>query len=265
MKRLVLAALSSLVFLFADARRLNMDVYEPDPSKANGTSVIVCPGGSYYWISRKKEGSEVALRLAEEGYTAYVLKYPHAGTRYFLFKELSFAKRHYPDALDSVVSAYAIIREYAAAKGDDPSRIGLMGFSAGGHLVLEAAEEMPSDSKPAFVAAIYPVITMSDEEIVHKRSRTALLGSRSDDLDLRRKLSVELNVPRDMPVVFLANCVDDKTVDYRNSVLMDKALTEAGVRHEYHQFKTGGHGFGASSEEADWFPLFLSFVRNCVY
>lgn len=76
---------------------------------------------------------------------------------------------------------------------------------------------------------------------------------------------MELDVPRDMPPVFIAACKDDPTVDYRNSVVMDEALSKAGVLHGFELFETGGHGFGLSSPTADWLPFFLDFIGNCVY
>ena len=103
---------------------------------------------------------------------------------------------------------------------------------------------------------------MSDEAIVHERSRKALLGSRRNDPDLRRKLSMELDVPASMPPAFVVSCMDDPTVDYHNSVALDSALTAASIPHEYHQFKKGGHGFGSASKDADWLPLFLEWVKN---
>ena len=102
---------------------------------------------------------------------------------------------------------------------------------------------------PDFVAPIYPVVTMSDNEIVHKRSRRALLGIHRADAELRDRLSLEKNVPQDCCPVFLLNCVDDPVVDYRNSEELDKALSSNGVKHKYIQLKTGGHGFGGCVEK----------------
>ena len=179
---------------------------------------------------------------------------------------LAFPQTHYPKALQDVQNAVISIRSKAGEYGIDTSKIGVMGFSAGGHLALNSAEEHISSggisSRPSFVAAIYPVVTMSDEAIVHERSRKALLGSRRNDPDLRRKLSMELDVPASMPPAFVVSCMDDPTVDYHNSVALDSALTAASIPHEYHQFKKGGHGFGSASKDADWLPLFLAWVKN---
>lgn len=265
MRRIVLTLLAVLMFgLPALARRLT--VFLPEPGRSNGAAVIVCPGGSYYWISRRTEGVDVARRLAKAGFTAFVLHYRHAGTRYFLFGNISIWQNHYPDALNDLQSAVIEVRKNASEYSVDPSKVGVMGFSAGGHLALNACKEVVEEqgisSRPSFVVPVYPVVTMSDEVIVHKRSRKALLGGQRNNQELRHRLSMELDIPPDMPPVFLVNCQDDPTVDCRNSVVMDKALTESGIPHKYVQFPSGGHGFGLSSAQADWFPLFLDWFEE---
>ena len=265
MRRTLMILLAVLLSaLSSQARRLS--VFFPEPDKANGAAVIVCPGGSYYWLSRKIEGTEVAKKLADAGFTAFVLHYRHAGTRYFLFGNMAVPQNHYPKALDDLREAVMEVRRKASEYSVDPSKVGVMGFSAGGHLVLNGGEEVVEDqgisSRPSFIVSVYPVVTMTDEAIVHNRSRKALLGKYRNDPDLKRKLSMELNIPSDMPPVFLVNCIDDPTVDYRNSVVMDNALTKSGIPHQYIQFPIGGHGFGISSPQADWLPLFLDWFED---
>lgn len=263
MKRL--PAILMLLFLWCQASGQKLVPFLPEPERSNGMAVIVCPGGSYYWLSRKTEGADVAEKLREEGYAAFLLNYRHAGTRYFLFRGLAFPQNHYPDALEDLGAAIREVRSKASEYSVDPDRVGALGFSAGGHLALDAGKELDSGSRPSFIAAVYPVVTMTDEEIVHDRSRRALLGRKYGDSTLRRKLSMELDIPADMPPVFLATCKDDAVVDYRNSVVLDQALSEAGVLHVFKLFETGGHGFGLSSQSADWLPFFLDFVGKCVY
>lgn len=265
MRQTALILLTVLMFgLSSHARRLT--IFQPESGKANGSAVIVCPGGSYYWLSKKVEGTEVAQKLAAAGFTAFVLHYRHAGTRYFLFGNMAIPQNHYPDALNDLRDAVMEVRRRASEYSIDPEKIGVMGFSAGGHLVLSSGEEVIDNqgisSCPSFIVSVYPVVTMTDETIVHNRSRKALLGKRHNDPDLRHRLSMELDIPSDMPPVFLVNCVDDPTVNYRNSVVMDKALTESGIPHKYIQFPAGGHGFGASSAQADWFGLFLEWFKD---
>ena len=144
-----------------------------------------------------------------------------------------------------------------------------MGFSAGGHLVMSAAELFDIEDRPAFVAAIYPVVTMT-RDCVHKRSRRGLLGdSQVDNTDLCNLLSLEKHVTSSCPPVFLVNCLDDPTVDYHNSVLLDSALTANHVNHVYLQFASGGHGFGASEtkgtpESRQWKNDFIKWIYNII-
>lgn len=231
-------------------------------------SVIVCPGGSYFWHDINVEGHDVARWLQQNGITAFVLKYRAGGVWAFVSHyRLLWRGHRYPDPQDDLLQALRYVRSHAGKFGIDPTRIGAMGFSAGGHLVMSAAELFPQDERPAFVAPIYPVVTMT-HECVHKRSRRGLLGdSKTRDAALHDTLSLELHVPTDCPPVFLVNCVDDPIVDYRNSVLLDSALTAQGVKHVYLQYRTGGHGFGASdtkgtAECRQWKEKFLEWITT---
>lgn len=231
-------------------------------------SVIVCPGGSYFWHDINVEGHDVARWLQQNGITAFVLKYRAGGVWAFVSHyRLLWRGHRYPDPQDDLLQALRYVRSHAGKFGIDPTRIGAMGFSAGGHLVMSAAELFPQDERPSFIAPIYPVVTMT-HECVHKRSRRGLLGdSKTRDAALRDTLSLELHVPAECPPVFLVNCVDDPIVDYRNSVLLDSALTAQGVKHVYLQYRTGGHGFGASdtkgpAECRPWKEQFLEWITT---
>lgn len=233
-----------------------------------GIAVMVCPGGSYLWHDMHVEGHEVAQWLQRNGISAFVVKYRTAlFPAYHFHYRWIFRGRRYPDPQDDLRQAMRYVKAHAAEYGVDTTRIGTMGFSAGGHLVMSAAELFPPEERPAFVVPIYPVVTMS-KPWVHRRSRRALLGDNRVHIKaMRDSLSLELNVPADCPPVFLANCIDDPVVDYHNSVLLDEALTARHIRHEYHQYKTGGHGFGASdtkgSEECRrWRTQFLQWLQT---
>ena len=235
------------------------------PGSGNA-AVIVCPGGSYLWHDMQSEGRRVAEWLRDNGISAFVLRYRVAGSMAFITRYRYILRgTRYPDALDDLQQALACVRNRAEEWGIDPSRVGAMGFSAGGHLVMSAAELLPAAERPAFVAPIYPVVTMTDE-CVHKRSRRALLGdSRKRNRQLRDSLSLEKHVPADCPPVFLVNCKDDPIVKYRNSELLDSALTAQGVPHLYIQYATGGHGFGANDAKGtpecrQWKGEFLKWM-----
>jgi acetyl esterase/lipase len=232
------------------------------------TAVIICPGGSYFWHDMKNEGQLVAEWLRENGISAFVLKYRTAGTPAFVLRYRHlFRGVRYPDALNDLSQALMIVRSKSKELGIDPRKVGAMGFSAGGHLVMTGAELLPRAERPSFVAAIYPVVTMT-EECVHKRSRRALLGdNKKNNKALKQLLSLEQNVPDDCPPVFLVNCMDDPTVHYHNSELLDSALSHKNIPHTYIQYKTGGHGFGASdvkgtTECRQWKDEFIKWIKT---
>lgn len=249
-------------------RKVELTPYPADQGMATGTAVIVCPGGSYFWHDMDAEGHEVGLWLQRHGISAFVLRYRTAYVPAFVTHyRLLFRGNRYPDPQDDLLQAMKYVKKHAKEYHVDSMRIGVMGFSAGGHLAMSAAELFAKDDRPAFVAAVYPVVTMM-EPYVHKRSRRGLLGdSRTRNKALRDLLSLERHVPDDCPPVFLVNCMDDPIVDYHHSVLLDSALTARHVAHRYVQFKTGGHGFGASEQKGTeecrrWKNMFLEWENT---
>ena len=233
-------------------------------------AVVVCPGGSYFWHDMSTEGHAVARWLASQGISAFVLRYRAAGVPAFVtgYRHL-FRGRRYPDALCDIRKALIWVRAHAADYGVDACRVGAMGFSAGGHLVMMAAEQLPPSERPDFVAPVYPVVSMT-APCTHLRSRRALLGdSRKCNQRLRDSLSLELHVPDDCPPVFLVNCKDDPVVHFHNSELLDSALTAHAVPHQYIQYRTGGHGFGASdykgtAEARQWRAAFIDWLKRLI-
>ena len=245
----------------------------------NAPTIIVCPGGSYCWLDVKGEGIEVSEWLRDNGISAFLLQYRTAGFgAYFTrYRYVARGNRH-PDMICDVQRAICYVRENSDSFGVDPNRVGVMGFSAGGHLAMSAAcfsdtdyTDLPQGPasvslRPDFVAAIYPVVTMKGD-YAHKRSRRGLLGEWGKYRDkLREQMSIEENIPSDCPPVFMINCKDDPVVDWHNSVLLDEALSKAGIEHKYIQYETGLHGFGVSevygSEESrKWKDEFLEWLK----
>ncbi len=231
-------------------------------------AVIVCPGGSYFWHDMVNEGSKVAEWLNANGISSFILRYRTAYVPAFITHfRLLFRGNRYPDALNDLRQSLRLVRHQAQEYDIDTTKIGVMGFSAGGHLVMSAVELLPRSEWPAFVVPVYPVVTFVDP-CVHKRSRRGLLGdSRKHNKQLCDSLSLERHVPKDCPPVFLINCKDDPIVNHRNAELLDSALTAKNVPHKFIQYKTGGHGFGASEKKGSaecrqWKAEFIKWFRT---
>lgn len=234
----------------------------------NNIGIVVCPGGSYFWHDSETEGHEVAKWLNKNGISAFVLDYRTAYVPAFIFHHrYLFRGNRYPDPQNDLRQAIKLVRKNASEFGVDTTKIGAMGFSAGGHLVMSSAELFAPIDRPNFIVPIYPVVTMT-EDCVHKRSRRGLLGdNKQNDPELKDLLSLERHVQVDCPPVFLVNCKDDPIVDYRNSMLLDSALTSKNIPHQYLLYETGGHGFGASetkgtAECREWKEAFLNWIKT---
>ena len=254
--------------------------YLPESESAT-PAVIVCPGGSYYWLDVENEGYKVCEWLRSEGIAAFLLEYRTGGWFNFTF-HTRFGSHKHPAMLEDIQMALKTVREGAAAYNVDPAKIGCMGFSAGGHLVMSSGEYFDTDFlaahgissevslRPDFVAPIYPVVSLS-ADCTHARSRRGLLGERrAHDPVMRDSLSLEKHVKAGTPPVFLLNCVDDPIVDYRNSELLDSALTAESIPHIYIQYGHGGHGFGAepskyTDETAQWQGRFMDWINRLLW
>ena len=264
------------------AKSVTLEIY-PEKSSKKAPCIIVCPGGSYSWHDREAEGVKVCQWLQNNGITACLLNYRVQGIFQFVtHSRLIVPGRQYPKMLQDIQMAIHYLRQNADRLCIDKNKVGAMGFSAGGHLVMLAAEMYDTDFltrkgikvveslRPDFVASIYPVVTLRGE-YAHKRSRRALLGEYRKYSDIMRdSLSLELHVKKDCPPVFLMNCKDDPVVKYQNSELLDSALTANGVPHKYIQYQTGGHGFGASSvkgtvESREWTNKFIEWLWQTLH
>ena len=217
----------------------------PKPTRA---AVVVCPGGGYAHLAIDHEGYQVARWFNSIGVSAFVLRY-RLGMRY-----------HHPSQLQDVQRALRYVRGHSDEWDVDPQRIGVMGFSAGGHLASTAGThfdpgnpESPDplerlSSRPDFMILIYPVISLTTE-YTHKGSRVHLLGENPDPA-LVELLSNEKQVTAETPPTFLIHADDDTVVPPQNSILFYLALKRAGVGAEMHIFRRGGHGFGLAPQDA---------------
>lgn len=249
-------------------------VYKPKDVDKPAVAVIVLPGGSYFWLDSSAERTMVGEWLADNGIMAFVLDYRVAGTLEFITHSRVLHRGcRYPDALEDVQQTIALIRSNADEWLADSHKVGVMGFSAGGHLALCAGLWFDSPTidvqvslRPDFIVAAYPVVTLSNPDYVHLRSRRGLLGDKPSP-QLCEALSIEKHVREDMPPVFLMNCVDDHIVKYQNCELLESALLQKNVSHRYLKFYTGGHGFGAddlkcNDECRQWKRVFLEWLDN---
>ncbi len=214
-----------------------------------GAAMVVCPGGGYGGLAMDHEGHATARYFAGRGINVFVLKYRLAAGGY----------RH-PVPMNDAQRALRWVRAHAAEYGIDTARVGILGYSAGGHLAstagthyddgnsqaLDSVDRHPC--RPAFMAPIYAVITM-DASFTHGGSRTNLLGNNPSP-DLVTLLSNEKQVTEDTPPTFLAHTRDDNVVPYRNSVEMDAACKAKGVPVKFLTFNSGPHGFGMADGKA---------------
>lgn len=221
-------------------------IYRPPAGKSNGTAVIICPGGGYALLAAGHEGSDVAKLFTSWGITAFVLKYRLPNDAIMGDKTIG--------PLQDAQRAIQIVRQKAAGWGIDPSRIGIMGFSAGGHLAATASTHFYTpvianegvSVRPDFSILIYPVISFTDS-LMHKGSRDNLLGA---DLSPARiaAYSNEQQVKGDTPPAFLVHAGDDKSVPVGNSIAYYQALLRNKVPAEMHLYPNGGHGFGMNNK-----------------
>ena len=224
-----------------DEARPSLAIFEPPPGRATGAAIVVCPGGGYTNLA-DHEGEPVAQWLVSLGITAALLRY-----------RLGPQSRH-PAMLQDAQRAVRTLRLHAARWGVDPGRIGILGFSAGGHLASSAATHFDAgdpraadpveraSSRPDLAILIYPVITL-EGPFAHAGSRTNLLGSTPDE-DLVRMLSSDRQVSPATPPTFLVHGSADAGVPCENSLLMAAALSRARVPFELHIYEGGAHGFG---------------------
>ncbi len=252
-------------------KRSELTIYLPKKEKNTGISVIICPGGSYRYLGMKHEGYEVAEYLQSQGIASFVLRY-RVGI---------YGNRH-PAMIQDLQRSIQLVKRMCPEYNLCPNKVGVLGFSAGGHLAGVSATYFdtnfldPSNSvldtsllKPAFVAMIYPVISMQEEDIVHKRSRRNLLGYSHRKKEMENYMSLEKHVREDMPPVFLLQCKGDKTVNYHNSEFYNQALSEKGVNHKYLFYDQNlggnkGHGFGIRPNGItdNWQCEFISWIQS---
>lgn len=231
-----------------------IEMYPAPKEKANGTAVIICPGGAYVGMAVKHEGSQVAKWLNSLGVTAFVLKYR--------LPDDSIMKNKTIGPMQDGQRAIRIVRSHAKEWGINPQKIGIMGFSAGGHLAstlsthynekVYESDDLTS-ARPDFSLLIYPVISM-EVGITHWGSRVNLLGD-SPSPELVKNYSNELQVNSETPPAFMVHSLDDGAVPVQNSINYALAMHKFTIPCELHLYQTGGHGYGmgkSTDTESTW-------------
>ncbi|WP_423735241.1 alpha/beta hydrolase [Chitinophaga caseinilytica] len=232
----------------------------PREGKANGTAVLIFPGGGYFLLSMPA-CEEIARALADSGITAFIVKYRLPSD--VIMKDKSTGP------LQDALSAIRLVRRRAAEWGIDPHRVGLMGLSAGGHLASMVATQQErtaipnpenTDLRPDFLALLYPVI-IYDPEV--PRTRENLIG-KNPSAETLRQYSTDQSVSSKTPPAFLVHAADDSVIPLKNTLAFFNALIQHNVKTELHVLQTGDHGFALTDlpSGGQWFQMFQSWLRE---
>jgi acetyl esterase/lipase len=241
-------------------------MYKPTTSSTKRSAIIICPGGGYSILAATHEGSDVAKVFANWGITAFVLKYRLPDDSVMVNKEIG--------PLQDAQRAIQMVRENATEWNIDPQKIGIMGFSAGGHLASTASTHFDkpvienksnTSLRPDFSILIYPVISFTDS-LGHMGSRNNLIGKNAS-LEKIAEYSNELQVNAKTPPAFLVHAYDDKTVKVGNSQRYYEALQRNKVAAELRLYEQGGHGFGMNNKTTtdSWMERLKNWLKGNKY
>lgn len=241
--------------------RPTLTVYEPLDGRANHTAVIICPGGGYMMLNIDLEGAKVARRMNVLGITAFVLKYRLPDDSTMLDKSIG--------PLQDAQRALLVVRMRAKEWNIDTAKIGIMGFSAGGHLAASAGThferafiENPSNVslRPSFMILVYPIISFTDS-LTSKITRAALVGKEPTAAQIGL-FSADENVNSNTPPTFILHAGDDGVVSVKNSIALYLALEKHKVPAGLHIFPKGQHGFVLPPASTGWFDCCAQWLRE---
>lgn len=246
---------------YSNISKPTLAVYLPDQKLATGAAVIICPGGGYGMESCVYEGTMIAEEFQKNGIAAFILKYRLPSDSIMTDKSIG--------PLQDAQQAIKTVRQRAAEWKINPAKIGIMGFSAGGHLASTAGTHfetayIPNDEKislrPDFMILVYPVISMKDG-LTHNGSRTNLLGKKStvEQIDL---FSNELHVNANTPPTWLTHTGDDNVVPVENSIRFYQELVRNKVPAEMHLYPKGNHGFVLSQKPEEWMQAVFDWMKK---
>lgn len=224
----------------------SITIYHPRAGRSQKAAMLIFPGGGYGGLAIDKEGHRVANWLAQQGMLAGVVTYRCGG-----------GMHQHPVPLSDAQQAIRLVRQRAKELGVNPNKVGVMGFSAGGHLAATTATHGDSEVRPNFAALIYPVISLRSE-YYHRGSCLNLLGEAPTDAEINH-LSNDEQVDGKTPPTFLVHSTDDKSVPVENSLRFYEACRENQVQAEMHIYPTGGHGYGMHLGP-EWAPLLEAWL-----
>lgn len=249
--------------VYTKVNRPTLTIYKATESNTNQTAVLILPGGGYTILAANHEGQDVAKAFNGIGVTAFVLKYR-------LPNDTCMFNKEWVPFIDAQ-AAMKWIRDHSSEYGINPDKIGVIGFSAGGHLASTLATQYQlnlndqgsrTNARPNFAILGYPVISMEDA-IGHEGSRIKLIG-KDAAVAIRDQFSTHLQVSRFTPPTFLFHAKDDKTVPIANSLQMKAALDAQKVPAQLLLMEKGGHGFGLINKQdpADWFKVLQTWMKS---
>ncbi|MEJ7589436.1 MAG: alpha/beta hydrolase [Ferruginibacter sp.] len=231
------------ITIISKISRPTLSIFLPKKETANGTAVVICPGGGYWVNAASNEGTDVAKEFAAMGVAAFVVKYRIPDDATMVNRQIG--------PLQDAQQALKVVRDRSKEFNINPGKVGIMGFSAGGHLASTAGTRFSksfipnienTNLRPDFMILIYPVISFGDS-IGHLGSREQLIG-KTPSAEKIKEYSNELQVTGNTPPTFLVHASDDDGVDPGNSILFYQALQKFKVPAELHIYQSGGHGFG---------------------
>ena len=249
------------ILIISKVSRPSLTIFLPPKGKASGAAVIICPGGGYTNLAFGYEGTEVAARFNRSGISAFVLKYRIPDDSTMINKETG--------PLQDAQQALLVLRSRAAEWGIDPNRIGIMGFSAGGHLASTAGTHFQKNYisnpklinlRPDFMILIYPVISFK-KPVAHMGSANNLIG-KEPSTEKINEYSNESQVTDITPPSFLVHAKDDEVVPYVISMLFAEALQKHHIPVEIYLYDKGGHGFGMKNKTSnvDWMDICIKWL-----
>jgi acetyl esterase/lipase len=251
------------ILIISKISRPTLTVYLPSAGNSTGAAVIICPGGGYWVEAASHEGADVARRFNQSGIVSFVLKYRIPDDNTMVNREIG--------ALQDAQRAVQMVRENAATWGIQSNRIGIMGFSAGGHLASTEGTHFntsyiqnphQTSLRPDFMILVYPVISFTDS-LGHKGSAEQIIGKHPSPEKIK-EYSNEFQVTPQTPPSFLVHAKDDSTVDVRNTLEFAAALKENHVPATVFLYEKGGHGFGMNNKTSKtrWMDICIQWMKD---